>query len=187
MKIMGIRQLDHLGIVAGVIKDLGIIELIDSRIKTDKRENVTTGQAVAAMIINGLGFFGRPISLTPQFFENKPLELFFSKNVKAKDFNRFKLGRSLDDVANYGCDLLFSEIALTACKKEAVDMLFKSEDTTSFSLTGEYIQDSDEHAIRITHGHSKDHRPDLKQIVLELLVTHDGGIPLMQKSFRACK
>jgi len=31
-------------------------------------------------------------------------------------------------------------------------------DTSSFSLTGEHFSDSDEHEIRITHGHSKDHR-----------------------------
>ena len=180
---MKINQLDHLGIVAGIIKDLGIIELINSRIKSDKRETITTGQAVAAMIINGLGFSDRPLSLTPQFFENKPLALFFSKDVEPKDFNRFKLGRSLDDVSTYGCDLLFSEIALAVCKKESIDMRYKSEDTTSFSLTGEYYQDSDEHLIKITHGYSKDHRSDLKQIVLELLVSHDGGVPLIQKTF----
>lgn len=30
---------------------------------------------------------------------------------------------------------------------------------------------------------SKDHRPDLKQVVLELVTSHDGRIPLMMKSF----
>lgn len=50
-----IERLDHLGIVAGVINDLVIIEeLIDKKIEPDDREEVTTGEAVAAMIINGL-------------------------------------------------------------------------------------------------------------------------------------
>jgi transposase len=31
------------------------------------------------------------------------------------------------------------------------------------------------HAIRIPHGYSKDHRPDFKQVVLELMVSQDGG------------
>jgi transposase len=63
------------------------------------------------------------------------------------------------------------------------DQRFNHLDTTSFSLTGEYVPESDEHAIAIVRGYSKDHRPDLKQAVLELLVSQDGGVPLMSKSW----
>ena len=69
--------------------------------------------------------------------------------------NRFKPGRSLDDVFSYGCDLLFSEIAFGVCQKEGVDLRFNSIDTTSFSLTGEYDPDADEHAVVVAHGYSK--------------------------------
>jgi transposase len=65
---------------------------------------------------------------------------------------------------------LFQELALAVCAQEGIDQRFNHLDTTSFSLTGEYVPDSDEHTIRITHGYSKDHRPDLKQVVLELMV-----------------
>ena len=69
------------------------------------------------------------------------------------------------------------------CAHEGIDTRFKHLDTTSFSLTGDYVPDSDEHAIAITHGYSKDHRPDLKQAVLELMVSQDGGVPLLSKSW----
>lgn len=59
----------------------------------------------------------------------------------------------------------------------------RSLDTTSISLTGEYNVDADEHTIEIKHGHSKDHRPDLKQVVHELMVSQDGGLPLMMQSW----
>jgi transposase len=52
-----------------------------------------------------------------------------------------------------------------------------------FSLTGEYVADNDEQAIAITHGYSKDHRPDLKQAVLELMVSQDRGVPFMRQSW----
>ncbi len=70
MDVVKVERMDHLGIIAGVIQDLGIIEMIDSRIATDEREEISTGEAIAGMILNGLGFSNRPISLTPQFFEN---------------------------------------------------------------------------------------------------------------------
>ena len=98
-------------------------------------------------------------------------------------FNRFKLGRTLDEVYTYGCDLLCSEIALAVCAQEGIDLRFNHLDTTSFSLTGEYVPDTDEQAMVITHGYSKDHRPDLKQAVLELMVSQDGGVPLVSQSW----
>ena len=68
MDVITVERLDHLGIIAGVIKDLGIIEMIDARMQPDDQEDITTGEAVAGMILNGLGFANRPLSLTPQFF-----------------------------------------------------------------------------------------------------------------------
>lgn len=178
-----VERLDHLGIIAGVIKDLGIIELIDKNILPDDMEEITTGEAIAGMIINGLGFSDRPMTLTPQFFENKPLDKLLREGVKAEHLNRFKLGRSLDKVSKYGCDLLFNEIGMKVCVNQGVDMRFNSLDTTNFSLDGKYLPDSDEHEIKITYGHSKANRPDLKQIVLELMVSQDGGIPFISKSW----
>jgi transposase len=183
MDVVKVERMDHLGIIAGVIQDLGIIEMIDSRIEPDEREEISTGEAISGMILNGLGFSNRPISLTPQFFENKPMALLFRNGVSADSFNRFKLGRSLDKAFSYGCDMLFSEIALSVCQQEGIDLRFNCLDTTSFSLTGEYIPDSDEHAIAVTYGYSKDHRSDLKQAVLELMVSQDGGVPFLSKSW----
>jgi transposase len=180
---MQIERLDHLGIVAGVIDDLKIVDMIDSRIAPHERENITCGEAVKGMILNGLGFSNRPLSLTPQFFENKPLPLLFREGVKAEYFNRFKLGNSLDDLQNYGYDLLFSEVALSVSEQEKIDTRFQSLDTTNFSLTGEYLSEIDSQAVQITYGHSKAHRPDLKQITLELMCSQDGGIPLFSKSW----
>ena len=176
-------RIDHLGIVAGVIKDLKIVELIDERISQDVREEISTGEAIVGMIINGLGFSDRPMSLTPQFFQNKAMEQLFREGVTADHFNRHKLGRALDNCYFYGTDRLFAEISLAVCRQEKIDCRFNSEDTTTFSVTGEYDRDSDENAISITHGYSKDHRPDLKQAVLEMMVTQDGGIPIISKSW----
>jgi transposase len=183
MALVTVERLDHLGLIAEIIKDIGLIDMINARLVPDRQEDITPGEAVAGMILNGLGFANRPLSLTPQFFANKPLDLLFREGVCAEMFNRFKLGRTLDEVHAYGCDLLFSELALAVCAQEGIDLRFNHLDTTSFALTGAYIPDSDEQAITITHGHSKDHRPDLKQAVLELMVSQDGGVPFVSKSW----
>jgi transposase len=183
MESVRVERLDHLGVIASVIKELGLIDMINARLVPDAQEVMTPGEAVAGMILNGLGFANRPLSLTPQFFANKPLDLLFRDGIRADMFNRFKLGRTLDEAYAYGCDLLFQELALAVCAQEGIDLRFNHLDTTSFALSGDYVPDSDEQAICITHGYSKDHRPDLKQAVLELMVSQDGGVPFVSKSW----
>lgn len=139
--------------------------MIDARVPPHDQEEITTGEAIAGMIVNGLGFANRPLSLTPPFFANKPLDLLFRPGVRADLCNRFKLGRSLDEVYSYGCDLLLSALALAVCAQEGIEQRFNHLDTTSFSLTGAYIPDRDAHAIAMTHGSAKDHRPDVTQAV----------------------
>ena len=177
MEAVRVERLDHLGLIASVINDLGLVSLIDARLKPDDQEAITPGEAVKGMILNGLGFANRPLSLSPQFFANKPLDLLFRPDVTAEMFNRFKLGRTLDEVNTYGSDLLLSEIALVVCQQEAIDQRFNHLDTTSFSLTGDYVPESDQQAITITHGYSKDHRPDLKQAVLRT-----DGVPRRRRA-----
>src|SRR5215470_18078409 len=139
MEQVRVERLDHLGLIASVIKDLGLIAMIDRRLVPDEQEVMTPGEAIAGMILNGLGFANRPLSLTPQFFANKPLDLLFRPGVEAEMFNRFKLGRTLDEVQTYGCDVFFSELALAVCQHEAIDHRFHHLDTTSFALSGAYM------------------------------------------------
>jgi len=44
--------MDHHGIVAGIIDELKIVEIIDGQIEADNQEKASTGEAVKAMIIN---------------------------------------------------------------------------------------------------------------------------------------
>ena len=178
-----VERLAHLGLMAAVLKDLGLIDMIDRRRVPDEQERITPGEAVAGLILNGLGFAHRPLSLTPPFFANKPLALLFRPGIEAKLFNRCKLGRTLDDASAYGGDLLLQALARAIWAHEGLALRCNHLDTTSFALTGTYVPESDAHAMRITHGYSKEHRPDLKPAVLDLMVSPDGGVPLVSKSW----
>ena len=178
-EIASAKRLDHHGIVAGVIKDLQLIEAIDDLLGSSGCEEVSEGEAIAAMIINGLGFTDRPLSLSPQFFEQVPVEDLFRDGIEASHFNRHKLSRALEKVHSYGSSNFFQVLASKAASQEGLkEAAGISLDTTSFSVTGKKYADTDENEVRITHGFSKDHRPDLPQIVQELIVSHDAGVPL---------
>lgn len=73
---------------------------------------------------------------------------------------------------------VFSAIALQASKVIEITSRYIHFDTTSKSVFGDYrIDVSEENAPNITHGHSKDKRPDLKQFIMGILCT-DGAVPI---------
>ena len=50
-----VSNLDHLGLVAGVIDEIGIVEKINELLGEHKSEKISAGQVVKGMILNGLG------------------------------------------------------------------------------------------------------------------------------------
>ncbi len=48
-----IKNLNHLGIIAGIIDEIGIVELINEQLGTDKNEIVSSGIMLKAIILNG--------------------------------------------------------------------------------------------------------------------------------------
>ncbi|MFN7555876.1 DUF4277 domain-containing protein, partial [Microcystis sp.] len=69
-----VKNLDHLGLVAGIIDEIGIVEIINEQVSIERGEIVTAGQVVKAIILNGLGFVSGSLYLFPQFFEDKATE-----------------------------------------------------------------------------------------------------------------
>ncbi|MEM6610906.1 MAG: DUF4277 domain-containing protein, partial [Cyanobacteria bacterium P01_C01_bin.72] len=52
-----VKDLNHYGIIAGIIDEIGLVEKINELVGKHHRQKVTPGVAVKAMIINGLGMF----------------------------------------------------------------------------------------------------------------------------------
>ena len=172
--------IDHHGLVAAVCKDLGLAEKINQRIGSrDPRRIVQPGLAVVAMIINGLGFTNRRLYLTPQFFQSKAISFLFEEEVVATDLNDHALGKSLDEIASYGSSKLYGEIAFELAMERVLLGPRAHHDTTSFSLHGEYDDDeAKEQLVEVTYGYSKDHRPDLKQVMMSLTMTGAANLPV---------
>lgn len=55
-------------------------------------------------------------------------------------------------------------------------------DITSFHVDGEYAQEEDTNAIKLVKGYSRDHRPELNQVVLELICENQAGLPVYMQA-----
>jgi transposase len=173
------ERLDHHGLVAAMCQELGIAEKLNARLGASSATRVVSaGTAVVAMILNGLGFTNRRLYLTHQFFEDKPLEKLLGEPLQASDMTDHTLGQALDEIAAYGSSQLFGEVAFEIALEQELLGHLNHLDTTSLSVHGEYKNSDGVEAIEITHGYSKDHRPDLKQVVLSLVVNGPSALPL---------
>ncbi len=185
-----VQTINHNRLIAGIIDDIGIEKIINEVIGFDKRELVTAGQVVKAIILNGLGFVSKPLYLFPQFFEDKATEHLLGKGIEAKHLNDDKIGRVMDKLYEKGLSSIFLLIALAVVKKYQILTKFSHLDSSSFSVHGQYLNNDliadkktenkelEPAPITITKGYSRDHRPDLKQFIIDLIVSGDGGIPL---------
>jgi transposase len=184
------QNIDHLGIVAGIIDAIGLVEIINELIGEQKGEKVSPGHVVKAMILNGLGFVSKPLYMFPKYFETIACEHLIGAGVKPEYLNDDKLGRVRDKLFLKGLDTIFFTIALKAAKKFNVSLSTSHLDSSSMHVHGEYntslpevifekqqsgnTQDLEELAVKspkeitITYGYSRDHRPDLKQFIIEL-------------------
>jgi transposase len=172
------QRIDHLGIVAGICQEISLIEQIDGQVKASERK-VSCGKGTQAMILNALGFVGRALYMTPDYFDNKPVDLLIAPELNASDFNDDTLARCLDDLYESGVTEVFYKVAAHALQVYGITSKFVHLDSSSFHLHGAYDrQASDEEAITITYGYSKDHRPDLKQVVVQLITNYKSALPV---------
>jgi len=177
------KELNHLGLVAGMYDELGIGKSIDTLIPQDMNQrNVSIGQVLKAMVLNGLGFSNQRLYLLPHFFDGKPVEHLLGEGVTAADLNDDVTGRMLDSIYESGASDVYRVIAKNALQTLGLSCHMSHIDTTTFHTDGQYNQADEEGVIKITKGYSRDHRPELNQFGLKLIVEGQAGIPMMMEA-----
>lgn len=180
------KSLDHLGVISGMIDELCLVEALNALLETDGKERtVSLGILTKALVLNGLGFSQRTLYMVSTFFSDKPIELLLGEGIEASQLNDTVLGRCLDAIYEHGCTKLYGNLAVGICKKLGLNPKYAHMDSTDFHLDGVYNsreaskKEGDEGTvIRLTQGYSRDHRPDLNQVVLNLIVDNQAGIAL---------
>src|SRR5215467_15263324 len=93
MQAVTVERLDHLGIAAGVCREIGLAAYLDE-LAGPSQQQVSVGVATVAMILNGLGFSNRRLYLVSQFFATKPVEQRHGPGVTAEHLHDDCLGRT---------------------------------------------------------------------------------------------
>ena len=170
-----------LPIAAAYCRRLGLVELVNRMISTQME--LKPGLVVQAMVLDVLS--GRnPLYHVEHFLAQQDIQLLLGEAVDAHAFNDTNLARSLDAMFECGTSKIVTELGLRAATIFQLDLGIASYDTTSTSVWGEYRECEDEKPPEgpiVTYGHSKDHQPQLKQFMTELICV-DRGVPIFGRS-----
>jgi transposase len=148
--------------------------------------DLPVGEAVKAMVLNGLGFVNHALSLVPRFFQNQPTQQLVSFRVAPEQRNDEARGRAWETLYASGVTALYRLIAATAAKRLGRCPTSTPLATTSFPVDGHSNSDKEPEAqvVRIPKGSSRAHRPALHHVMLALLVEQQAGSPLLMKPLR---
>jgi transposase len=177
------KSVDHLGLVSALCQELGIAEFIDNQFPNQSQHrHISYGQLLVAMILNGLGFVSRTLHMYPDYFADKPVERLLGTGIKSEHINDDALGRCLDKLYEHGVSNLYQDLAEKVILHLGLPCQSVHLDSTSFHVDGEYDVETDSKAIRLTRGYSRDHRPDLNQVILNLITENQAGIPVYMQA-----
>lgn len=175
---ISVQTVNHLGIIAGLVDEIGIVEQIDEFLGRHPKEVVSAGLVVKAMIINGLGIVAAPLYLFERFFEGKATEHLIGSGVRAEHLNDDRLGRVLDQLYLAGLTRLFVSIALKAAAQFGVATNTLHLDSSSFHVHGEYEANSTE--VSFVGGKPgrprKDAQPQVNYRLQATLALHQEGV-----------
>ncbi len=93
---MAIKDLDPLGIIAGMIDQMGLEERVNDCLGTHPPPIVSSGQGLKALILNGLGFVSAPLYRDEGFLIDQATEHRLGEGMAPEPLNDDYRGRRLD-------------------------------------------------------------------------------------------
>ena len=162
----------------------GIREIVEHTTGWEPNKKSTSPGILAESLVAALLCGCRPLYKVERFWqENKVADLFYKNDgICGEQLNDDAYARMLDLLASLDCRRLFESICLRMLQYHGLDIVLTHSDTTSVSVEGIYATDESgtttqeavETGFSINYGHSKDHRPDLKQFKIGLSVQQKG-------------
>jgi transposase len=176
--IREIAPVAHLPLILGVLRKLNVASLVDTIIPPHPEHVMSCGRGVEALVLAILDGHHALYKVGARLEERGMLPL-LQPGLTRTSVHDTRLGQILDALFAANLNRVFGPLALNALETYAITTPWLHQDTTTISLYGAYeAATAGTEAPRPAYGHNKDGRPDLKQVLLSLGVSGDGGLPL---------
>lgn len=167
-------------IIEHFIEILRIRDCISTYVRTDQRMKLDDAKSLTLLIHNILTT-STPLYEMEDWLKPLDAEKVGLLPAETKYIQDDRIGRALARFYDSRHQDVFFRLALRAIKIFELDCSRIHQDTTTVTFAGKYDGWSAKEQLAL--GHNKDHRPDLKQLVLGLNVTADGAVPLSHRIY----
>jgi transposase len=149
----------------------------------DGRSRVPTATGLLVLVKNLL-ISREPLYGVGEWAARHAPELLGLTRAQLPSLNDDRVGRCLDRLFDAEIPALTLAVVAHAVREFGVELDELHNDSTTVTFHGDYEAADREATLRgklrlaVTHGHNKDHRPDLKQLLYILTVARDGAVPV---------
>ena len=162
-------------IIAHFLQRLELCSVISSHVGSGRERLISHGEALCSLVHNILDS-PEPLYRIANWAEPFAAHSFTLTPQQKKALNDDRIARMLDALVSERGRGIWFDLALKIIRQFKIATERIHQDTTTITFHGSYSGSVRE--PRITHGHNKDHRPDLKQLVFGLTVSADGAVPI---------
>jgi transposase len=177
------ERLGPLPIVNHFLERLHLEEILKRFVPTNDRRYLIGNEKALGVLLRSIIVEREPIYRQQETVIGFVPECFGLSRLEVGSIGDDRIGRALDQLFDADRGALLTEIVVSMAKEFSLSFDEVHNDSTTVRLYGQY-RGARGRSIRgkrapwITYGHSKDHRPDLKQLLFVLTSSADGGVPV---------
>jgi transposase len=173
-----------LPVLEGILKRLRLEAFLRDHLpREDGRSRVPAATGLMVLVKNLL-ISREPLYGIGEWAARHAPELLGLTPTQFPALNDDRVGRGLDRLFDADIPSLTLAVVAHAVREFGVNLDELHNDSTTVTFHGDYEAADHERTLRgklrlaVTHGHNKDHRPDLKQLLYILTVSRDGAVPV---------
>lgn len=175
------REVGGLPLVASILDRLGLRELLAEHLPPSRRGAASPVDALFLLAIN-LSVAKDPLYELAGWVASLELRALGLAARSAASFSDDRFGRALDKLHDADRASLQTRLVLAAFRAFDLRCDRIHNDSTSVKAFGR-MPGCTRTGVELRHGFSKDHRPDLKQLVFTLSLSADGAVPIHHRVY----
>lgn len=177
------RFVGAMPLVNHYLTKIGFHRYIEKHLPTPNHRAALAPAVVLGVIVRNLVLARAPLYSLREWAEDKAPGLLGLSADQVRLLNDDRMGRALDTLFQSDRAAILTDIMVNVVRTFALSLEQLNNDSTSLTVYGQYRNAKGKNqrgrpTLAVTFGYNKDHRPDLKQLVLILTTSSDGTVPV---------
>ncbi|MCK5198108.1 MAG: DUF4277 domain-containing protein, partial [Spirochaetales bacterium] len=170
-----------LPLIREIEKKMNLRSILSQYIESNGNEIIPIADTLMLMIYN-ITLGRQPLYELSAWVNNLDVSIHGLHDYELLSLNDDRFARALDSLYKADRASLLTSIVVDMIKNFSIDLSRIHNDSTTVKACGK-INGVTSTGFHLANGKSKDHRPDLKQLLFTLSISSDGAVPIHYKTY----